>query len=73
MVTETLDLIDILVTRQDAAGMTDAEFAARIGISREMWRRVRQRTARIGNKTRSRILRAFPELREHILGFDLPA
>lgn len=62
-------LIERLTQIQRALGMSDREFARRIGVSGAMWTMVRNKQRRLGPRALGGIHRAFPELREDVFDY----
>jgi transcriptional regulator with XRE-family HTH domain len=60
-------LPDKLVEIQARTGMTDAEFAAALGVSRSMWSFVRAGKKSFGIEPVANAFRVFPEVRDLII------
>lgn len=63
------DVIELLITRQREAGETDAEFASRLGLSRQGWQKLRTRETSLGPRSIIGILTAYPDLRDSVSDF----
>lgn len=66
-------LVTTLSRRQRADAQTDAQFAARLGLSRPMWGMLRRGKTRPGRKSLERIVRAFPEYQVQVAALFLPS
>jgi len=62
-------LVETLVEKQKESGLDDAEFAAKIGVSRPAWSMIRSGSRRPGEKTLSGVMRAFPRLVDDCLAY----
>ncbi len=62
-------LIERLITRQRELGLTDGEFARRLGISRTLWWAIRTGQRAMGLRSLRGIVRAFPDLDDEVLAF----
>jgi hypothetical protein len=62
-------LVDTLTARQAAAGMDDAAFAAKLGVSRAAWSMVRAGKRQMGDKLLSGVMKAFPSLADDCLAY----
>lgn len=60
--------IEALRSRQSLLGLADGAFAARIGVTRQMWQQVRTERARLGLTSIQLVLAAFPDLTPIALG-----
>lgn len=60
-------LVETLVERQQRMDLSDRAFAARLGVSRSTWTRVRLGDRRPGERLLSGVMRAFPSLTEDCL------
>lgn len=65
-------LQDALQQKQKALGESDARFARRLGIDREMWRKVKAGKSEPGTQTIRGALGAFPDLASLVVAFFLP-
>jgi len=62
-------LIERLTLIQEAHRWTDAEMAARCGMSYRMWQQARSGSIRFGDRALRAILRAFPEVGPEVLTY----
>jgi hypothetical protein len=68
-------LLERLIERQRKDELTDEEFAAVLGVSRQMWQKTRTEEQRIGEAILRGVTRAYPELQPLVLLFlqsDVP-
>lgn len=66
----TEDLIESL--RQQQGNEPDGAFAARLGVTREAWRKVRVGQLKPGRKMLKGIMDAYPTMAPQVLAFFLP-
>lgn len=64
-----MDLLARLTQIQRSLNASDAEFAARIGITDPAWNLIRNGKREMGRKALAGIYRAFPELSNEILDY----
>jgi len=62
-------LLDSLKTKQQELGLSDREFAERLGVPRVTWTCTRLGHKRIGETMLAAVARAFPELDREVLLF----
>jgi len=62
-------LLQTLVQKQNAAGLSDREFSAELGLSRSFWTQVRTGRRRITVAVLRAVLRRFPEMEGAVLEF----
>lgn len=62
-------LLEKLIERQRRFGLTDGDFAAELGISRQLWQFTRTGRVRIGQKILAGTCRRFPDLIPEVLYF----
>lgn len=67
--TLTHPLVEQLKIRQKELGLSDAEFARPLGISRPLWWMTRNGKRRVNVMLLSGVAQAFPEMDEQILDF----
>ena len=58
----TMNIVSILTKKQVKERLTDLEFAARLGIHRVSWQRIKHRHARFGKKFMSGARQAYPDI-----------
>lgn len=64
------NLIELLKAKQ-GEGESDAAFAARMGVNRETWRRIRTGMMAPGPRTLRGVMAAFPDLQGDAMAFFL--
>ena len=62
-------LIQSLADRQHELGLNNIEFAARLGISRQLWEMTKTGKRNVGVTLLGGIVRAFPELNDQVLAY----
>lgn len=62
-------LVDRLIERQQALGLSDTEFAVRLGVSYPTWHKTRVGTYPIGISVVRGTLASFPDLRDAVIDF----
>jgi len=60
-------LVTILEARQRELGLTDAAFADRLGVSRQLWAMTRAGQRAVGLLLLQGVVRAFPDLHNQVL------
>lgn len=60
-------LLDLLKAKQVKLGLSDTQFAARLGISFDMWRSIQVHRRGFGKLALRGVLSEFPELRDQVL------
>lgn len=65
-------LVQWLIERQRAEGLSDVAFAARLGISQPTWNRIRNGYSGTSLRLTAKAIAAFPEDRETIVDLALP-
>ena len=58
----TMNIVSILIKRQVKDCLTDLEFAARLGIHRVSWQRIKHRHAKFGKKFMAGARKAYPDI-----------
>ena len=64
-------LLEKLIAKQKALGLTDKEFAAVLGVPRSTWQLTRSGVIRLGPRVALAARRAFPELTDEVIAFLL--
>lgn len=62
-------LMDTLVAKQAELGLSDTDFAAKLGISRPLWSMIRDGKRKPGQKVVAGVMRAFPRLTDDALTY----
>ena len=57
-----MNIVSILTKRQVKECLTDLEFAARLGIHRVSWQRIKHRHAKFGKKFMAGARKAYPDI-----------
>lgn len=69
LLNEKIDLVSALERKQRAEQLTERAFAAKLGIQGGYWNLIKHGKRRIGGKTLSGIVRAYPDLHHLVIQY----
>lgn len=62
-----MTLLEKLIEKQKAEGLSDLQFAKRLGVSRQLWAMTRSGDTPLGMRVLSGVVREFPSLTDDVL------